>query len=318
VAAPITVGYTAETGPEQPTFDPAITVSPSSGLSDGDTITVSGTGYDTATANAHGPGNAGAYVELGWIQSSGWQPSQGFGSDTRANVGAIWVHSNPTPGAENESLLNADGSFQVSLTIDADALAEAQLDGGTLAVFTIAGGGAVSAGSEAFAPITLAGTAPPPGSDSETITATVPEQEGEFSWTISAENHDVTLTDAQNMGAYLESTGELVPVTVTDSRSGGPAWSISGQVGDFSGGLAGKYLGWTPDVQVAGAGATAGAAVQPGLTSGNGLTDASTLASATTGHETGSATIGAALDLQVPVTTPPGTYTATLTLTALS
>ncbi|WP_432842103.1 hypothetical protein [Dactylosporangium sp. CA-092794] len=185
------------------------------------------------------------------------------------------------------------------------------------AVFTNAAGTATTDA------VTLAVTTTPPpaDSDSETITATVPEQTpaGSFTWTINGTGRAVTLSQATSHGAYLQSTGALLPVTVTDTRTGGPTWSIAGQAGDFNGGaLSGKYLGWTPQVTTAGAGAVAGASVTPGLTSGNGLTDASTLASAADGHDPGSATVGADLDLQVPAATPAGTYTAVLTLTALS
>jgi hypothetical protein len=311
----VAVGFTVATAP---VFHPALTVTPNSGLTDGATITVTGSGYDTTTPNTQGTGNAGAYVELGWIQAAGWQPSTGAPSSTRSYATAIWVHSSAVAGSPGEGVLNADGSFSVTLTINAALLATKQLTGGTLAVFTVAPGGSTNVNAEAFAPITLATVAPPVSGEQQTITATVPAAAGEFSWTIDATNHAVTLTNAVNKGSYLESTGSLLPVTVSDTRLAGPAWSISGQVGGFSGGLSGKYLGWTPAVTTAGAGATAGSAVTPGITSGNGLTDASTLGSAVAGHATGSASLGAGLTLQVPVDTAAGTYTATLTLTALS
>ncbi|BBA97038.1 hypothetical protein RVR_2598 [Actinacidiphila reveromycinica] len=317
VAAPLTVDWS--TPATTPAPDPHLSVSPATGAKDGDTLTVSGTGYDTATANPHGTGNAGAYVELGWIQDSGWQPSQGYPSSTRSNVSAVWVHSTPTAGAANEAQLGDDGSFQVDLTVDKAALDAKKLDGGTLAVFTVGAGGTVNAGVEAAAPITLDdGAATAPGDDQETVTASLPADSGSFSWTIDATDHAVTLGDAADKGAYLESTGDLLPVVVTDTRTGGPAWSVSGQIGDFTGGLSGRYLGWTPGVAAAGAGAVPGASVAPGLTAGDGLTAAATLASADGGHAAGSATVGAGLDIQVPAGTPGGTYTATLTLTALS
>ena len=134
----------------------------------------------------------------------------------------------------------------------------------------------------------------------------------------AATDHAVVLTEAVNSGSFLESTGQLKPVKVTDTRAGGPVWSVSGQVGDFTGGLSGKYLGWTPSLVTAGAGATVGSAVVPGIDSGNGLKAAGTLGSAVTGHSPGTGTLGAALDLKVPAATAAGTYTATLTLTALS
>jgi hypothetical protein len=160
---------------------------------------------------------------------------------------------------------------------------------------------------------------PEPTSDSQVITVTVPEvtEPGEFVWSITGDG-DVAMTEAADQGTYLGSTGAIDPIAVTDTRTNGPAWSISGQVGDFTGGLSGQYLGWTPEVTSAGAGATAGSAVAPGNPTGDGLTVASTLASATAGHAGGSAVLGADLDLRLPVETPAGTYSATLTLTALS
>ena len=100
---------------------------------------------------------------------------------------------------------------------------------------------------------------------------------GEFIWTIDAVDHSVTLTEAAAQGTFLQSTGNLKPIKVTDSRANGPTWTISGQLSDFTGGLSGKYLGWTPNVSVAGSGATPGGQVLSGFTSGNGLKDASIL-----------------------------------------
>jgi hypothetical protein len=159
-----------------------------------------------------------------------------------------------------------------------------------------------------------------PGEDEQLITVTVPEETepGEFLWSIDAADRTVALSEAVNAGAYLQSTGEIKPIAVTDTRTGGPDWSISGQVSDFTGGLSGSYLGWTPSVIEAGAGAAAGESVASAIDGGNGLTDSSVLASATAGHESGTAKLGADLDLRLPVDTDAGTYTATLTVTALS
>jgi len=104
---------------------------------------------------------------------------------------------------------------------------------------------------------------------------------------------------------------------VVDTRDGSPAWSLSGQVSDFSGGLSGKFLGWSPRVTSEGAGAVPGGAVPSGLLAGDGLRVPSLLASAAKGHPKGSATVGADLDLRLPASTRGGTYNATLTITAL-
>ena len=163
-------------------------------------------------------------------------------------------------------------------------------------------------------------TTPPADDTTESVTATIPAGPGEFSWVIDDADHGVALGEAADKGTYWEATGDLKPVKVTDTRAGSPAWSVSGQVGDFTGGggLDGKYLGWTPKVTSAGAGAVAGPLVASGFASGNGLKDSAVLGSAPDGHTTGSGSLGAGLDLRIPAETDPGNYTATLTLTALS
>ena len=153
----------------------------------------------------------------------------------------------------------------------------------------------------------------------ETINVNVPLQEGVFTMTVSPDA--VNLTQASSDGTKFESTGNLSPVTVSDGRQQSvPGWSVSGQVSDFAAGaltFTGNDLGWTPQVTtqdpagdvVAGAPIAAGA--NPGLHQGGAL------ASAAAGKGFGSSTLGAALDLQVPVTTKPGDYSATLTVTAV-
>jgi hypothetical protein len=163
---------------------------------------------------------------------------------------------------------------------------------------------------------------PAPEDGQQVISATVPQEvdPGEFVWLIDAADRDVTLTEASDKGTYLQSTGAIKPIKVTDGRVGGPTWSISGQVSDFSpNGLSGKYLGWTPNLSAAGSGAAPGSQVLPGITSGNGLKDTSVLALAPSNHAVGgTATLGADLDLRIPKDTAAGTYSASLTITALS
>ncbi|GAB3512930.1 hypothetical protein [Phytohabitans suffuscus] len=160
---------------------------------------------------------------------------------------------------------------------------------------------------------------PGPSDGEQDITVTVPEvvEPGEFLWSIDGDQA-VNLGETTDQGTYLQATGAIDPISVTDTRAGGPEWSISGQVSDFTGGLSGKYLGWSPKVLTAGAGATAGTAVSAGIDAGNGLTESSTLAAASGGHAAGTASVGADLDLRLPAETPAGSYTATLTITALS
>lgn len=143
-----------------------------------------------------------------------------------------------------------------------------------------------------------------------------PLPEDAFIWTIDASSGQISLGLVPGTGEY-RFAGELRGVQVIDTRSSAPGWSVSGQVGDFSGGVPGRYLGWTPRILTEGAGALPGESVISGFLAGNGLSNPSLLASAPKGHPIGSATVGADLDLRLPTATPAGTYTATLTLTAL-
>ena len=61
----------------------------------------------------------------------------------------------------------------------------------------------------------------------------------------------------------------------------------------------------------------AGALGASGFDEGEGLKQARTLARADEGHARGASVVGAELDLKMPLDTPRGTYTATITLTAL-
>jgi hypothetical protein len=145
---------------------------------------------------------------------------------------------------------------------------------------------------------------------------------GEFGWTIDGYNGLVDLgTAVDNAGAYFEATGAINPIAVTDTRRTQSPWSISASVGDFHDGdktFDGSALGWTPTVVEAGAGARAGAPVASGYDGGTGLSVSRALGAADQGHETGTAKLGADLDLKIPGDVAKGTYRATLTITALS
>jgi Bacterial Ig-like domain (group 3) len=158
---------------------------------------------------------------------------------------------------------------------------------------------------------------------SETITTTV----AAGALVISVDDSQVTLADPtlNTAGDLLVTSGALKPVTVTDTRAGNFGWSVSGQVSDFVAGtqkINGANLGWTPSVidhataQVVTAGAAVAPAngVAPDAASSAGLKVSRTLA---TGTGLGTSHLGAGLSLQAPTSTLPGTYVATLTLTAI-
>ncbi len=143
---------------------------------------------------------------------------------------------------------------------------------------------------------------------------------GELVWTVD-DKSPVDLGTAESAGDHLRAEGALAAITVTDTRSTSPAWSVTGSVDEFTSGsgemLGGHLLGWTPKVLAPGAGAIAGATVASGRTGGTGLSTPAVLGRAPSGHERGSTSLGADLLLEVPVDAPTGRFTATMTITAL-
>ncbi|HEV2348090.1 MAG TPA: Ig-like domain repeat protein [Actinocrinis sp.] len=144
---------------------------------------------------------------------------------------------------------------------------------------------------------------------------------------ISVANSQVVLPSPvlDSAGDLMTTSGNLNPITLTDTRAGNPGWTVSCQVGDFSDGGAnrinGQNLGLAPQIIDLSAAqhATVGnavtpAAVEAGDTGQGGLKSAQTLV---TGQGLGTAHFGGGLTLNVPTDTAPGTYTATMTITAI-
>ncbi|WP_033340613.1 choice-of-anchor M domain-containing protein [Catenuloplanes japonicus] len=171
------------------------------------------------------------------------------------------------------------------------------------------------------APVTLRIKSEDPGSGGtqKSVTASIDATAGALVISVLPEDRAIVLPPAAlSTGAdRWETGGALRPVTVTDTRSGTPGWSVSGQVsGGFrsadGAAFGGEHLGWTPAVTSQGArqGVIAGP-VAPGLAAG------ALLASAPSGQGLGTAKLDAQLRLSVPTETAAGTYTGTLTLTAI-
>ncbi|WSA88419.1 metallophosphoesterase family protein [Micromonospora sp. NBC_01796] len=160
--------------------------------------------------------------------------------------------------------------------------------------------------------------------DGQDLQVNVPDvAPGEFGWTIDGNNGLVDLGTAQEVnGNHFEAAGKINPIIVSDSRRSLSPWSISASVGDFQDGskkFSGSYLGWTPYVLDAGAGAQASAPVLSSYDDqGQGLSVSRGLGSAEQGHPRGSAKLGADLGLKFPDSIAKGNYRATLTITALS
>ncbi len=255
-------------------------------------------------------------------------------SGTATQYQPVTLNANVTPGAAAGAIQFTDNGANlgnpVPLTGGAASLNTSTLAVGAhsftakfvptdAAVFLPSESGAVPLSVAAFAGVAT----------TENITTTVTA--GEL--LISVENQNVTLPSPAMLpdASMLQTSGNLNPVTVTDTRAGNPGWNVSGQVTDFSDGVShsinGANLGWTPSVidKLAAQNVNAGpavnpaAAVAPGVTApdGVGLAGSRTLATATPNGGNGTAHLGAGLALNVPTSTVAGTYTAVLTLTAI-
>lgn len=149
----------------------------------------------------------------------------------------------------------------------------------------------------------------PPGS--QTVTAVV--QPGELG--MAQEGDAVTLA-AVPYGDGGAAAGRIGTVTVKDARGGPAGWSLIGKVTDFTGSggirIPGASLSWTPTCAAAPGSPSACTPGSAGTVGPDGAVLASTGDAALVG---GTFTVDAAVTLQVPPYTPPGAYTAVLTLT---
>jgi len=319
-ASALTVAYTTAPVASVPT----VTVSKSTGLTQGETVTVTGRGFlpsGTATNGVRPPlaGTfSGTYVVFGKFADV-WQPSAGATSSARSVIAQKWAvpaASAATIGGAGSGAIElaADGSFSVDLAL---STTEAQnLAAGRFGIATYAGSGTVYAPFETFTPISFA-------SSSDVVVevpAWVDAPTGSFGWAFEGAS-PASLGTAVQDGANFTASGTLTNIVVTDTRAGGTApytWSISGQVGDFASTAGGSFssdlLGWKPRIVTAGQSVAAGAEVASTRLGGTGLGTSRVLASSTAAAN---ATIGADLSLVIPGTTPAGDYTAKLTITAL-
>lgn len=162
---------------------------------------------------------------------------------------------------------------------------------------------------------------PGSGDASQDIEAEIVD--GGLSISVAADTVDLGVLSLNGDNTLLEATGALNQVEVLDLRLSDPGWSVNGQVGTFSattGSFSGSALGWTPSVEFTSPDQTvnAGSEVDPDPGNpGSGLSGSSTLGSAPAASGRGTAVLGAELDLEVPTSTSPGDYTATLTLTVI-
>ena len=225
-----------------------------------------------------------------------------------------------------------DGATAIGSPVAVDASGVASLTVSNLTVgthnltaaFAPTSTAAFNASTSVAVPIAI--TTPTVSPATETITTTVVPG----ALTISVPDGQVTLPSPtlNTAGDLFTTSGALKPVTVTDNRAGNPGWTVNGQVSDFSDGAAhainGENLGWQPNVvdHAAGQTITLGSIVAPGNAAAGdngtaGLKSQHALAIAAPGAGLGTAHLAAGLNLNVPTSTVAGTYSATLTLTAI-
>ncbi|GAB2467350.1 hypothetical protein GCM10027029_32190 [Conyzicola lurida] len=145
---------------------PTVAVSKTTLSADGETITVTGSGFlpaGTATNGTRPPlaGKfAGAYVAFGKYADV-WKPSAGAASSVRKNdsantkwlVSAADVATIDPSGSGAGAVLNADGTFSVTMTVKPGFTGE--LETGNYGIYTYGGGGVVYAPFETYTPITF-------------------------------------------------------------------------------------------------------------------------------------------------------------------
>ncbi|WUH78678.1 WxL domain-containing protein [Streptomyces sp. NBC_00435] len=183
-------------------------------------------------------------------------------------------------------------------------------DRATTAVVAYEGAAWTPARGSGPAAYTVIGATPAP-TGTQTVTAVV--EPGALGMT--QEGEAVTL-GAVPYGDGGAAAGRIGTVTVTDARGGPAGWSLIGKVTDFTGSggvrIPGASLSWTPSCAAAPGSPSVCTPGSAGTVGPDGAVLASTADAALVG---GTFTVDAPVTLQVPPYTPPGAYTAVLTLT---
>ncbi|MFG2875785.1 beta-xylosidase [Streptomyces sp. NPDC048337] len=207
----------------------------------------------------------------------------------------------------------AETADRVAATADPLGVVLAELpvtDKATTAVVAYEGAAWSATRGSGPAAYTVVDAAPlPPGT--QKVTATV--EPGALGMTQTGE--DIAL-GAVPYGDGGAAPGRIGTVTVKDARGGPAGWSLIGKVSDFTGPggvrIPAGALSWTPVCVAAAGSPSACAAGSAGAVGAEGAVLASTPDAALVG---GTFTVDAAVTLRVPPYTPPGSYTAVLTLT---
>jgi hypothetical protein len=238
--------------------------------------------------------------------------------------GNVTLNATVSPAAAAGSVQFKDGSANlgspVAVTSGAAQFSTTSLTAGghqITAVFTPTDATAFSGSTSNSASVTVTSSLVQP----ETINVNIPSAEGILVLTVSSTPVQMSQAVLSADSTTFSSTGTLGDVTVSDGRNQShPGWRVTGQVSDFTNGtntIDGNGLGWTPSIKTPNAAndVVAGPAVAAG--SNPGLKQGSGLASAAAAKGLGTTVLSAALSLTAPSSTAAGSYSATLTITAI-
>lgn len=174
-------------------------------------------------------------------------------------------------------------------------------------------------GSTSGAASVNVGSLPAPATVTGNITVQVAQGIGGGALVLTASSLTSNLGAVVNSGGTLNASGTVTAVVDDSRQSDAPAFSLTGQVGDFTatGGkvLSSSYLGWTPTVTGVG---VAGAVVAPSSASNQGLRVPRVWATGTPSAADPQPTTtnaSALLQLRAPLNTASGNYSALLTVT---
>ncbi|MEU9235364.1 beta-xylosidase [Streptomyces subrutilus] len=207
----------------------------------------------------------------------------------------------------------AETADRVAATADGLGTVLAELpvtDPATTAVVAYEGAAWSSGRGSGPAAYTVIAAAPPaPGT--QKITATV--EPGTLGMTQAGEEIALGAVPYGDGGA---APGRIGTVTVKDTRGGPAGWTLTGKVTDFTGPggvrIPGASLSWTPSCTAEAGSPSPCTAGSAGAVGPEGAVLAATPDAAPAG---GTFTVDATVTLRVPRYTPPGAYSAVLTLT---
>lgn len=255
-------------------------------------------------ASAHG--RPGAEVE---VTAAGFTPGAAVTVAGRAGGGP----ARPGEAAGSAAGSAAETADRVTATADGLGVVRVSLpvtDRDTTAVVAYEGASWSPGRGSGPAAYTVLDAAPPPPGTQE-LTATV--EPGVLGMTQTGQ--DVVL-GAVPYGDGGAAPGRIGTVTVKDARGGPAGWSLIGKVTDFTGPggvrIPGASLSWTPSCSAAAGSPSPCTPGSAGVVGPDGAVLASTPDAPLAG---GAFTVDALVTLQVPPYTPPGAYTAVLTLT---